>query len=531
MKKLFPMRDALADPLLLADALRGPSWDAWRILLIAAVGEELTEDERAAFKQFTGRDHEPGSMIDTWLTVSGRRSGKTTALAVLVVYLACLCDWSDDLSLGERGVALYLAPTQDQAKRAFRYARAFINHSPLIKKLVTNEVADSIELSNGIDVEIQAANWRHVRGVTCIAVVLDECAFLRNAEDSQNKDTDLITALRPSLVTTNGPMLLISSPGTDQGVVYTIHRQNYGAQGDPLILVCQADSKALNPKLDQARIDREYSLDAESAQAEWGGQFRAPVSVYLSRPLVERAVKPGQQDWPYEQRYIKEQLVQYVAFADMASGDGKDSATLAIGHRDYSDSQIVIDCIREIRPPFNSEDAVRQFAEVLRLYKCGSVVGDQYAKGWCRTAFARYGIDYTENAPIKSDIYLHCVPLFTADKVLLPDNPRLVSQLCGLRRKVGQGGKETVDHLRNGHDDVANAVCGVLYRKSPVYDSAGAMIAPIIMRQPFVPGYERLSPDNATSPAAYMASFHVGTNQEYGTPGQFDHPIRNNGGW
>jgi hypothetical protein len=397
-----------------------------------------------------------------------------------------------------------------------------------MKKLVANEIADAIELSNGIDVTIQSANWRYVRGTTCIAVVLDECAFLRNAEDSANKDTDLITALRPSLVTTNGPMLLISSPGTDQGIVYAIHRQNYGVQGDPLILVCQADSKSLNPKLDQARIDREFSLDAESAQAEWGGQFRAPVSVYLSRGLVERAVKPGQQDWPPQQHYLNRNSVNYTAFADMASGDGKDSATLSIGHREYADSPIVIDAVREVRPPFNSEDVVRQFAEVLRSYRCGSVVGDQYAKGWCRQSFARHGIDYTENAPIKSDIYLHCVPLFTADRVLLPDNPRLISQLCGLRRRIGQGGKETVDHLRNGHDDIANAVCGVLYRLSPTFATEAVAVKPIIVSGSLVPGFEAAAAENARTAAEYMAAFHVGPNREYGSPARFDYPLR---GW
>src|SRR6266567_6577567 len=159
MKPLVTLRKALSDELLLADALKGDSWATWRVLLIAAVGEPLEPDERAIFKSVTGRDHEPGKLIDTWLTVSGRRSGKTTALAALVTYLACLCDWSEDLSLGERGVALYLAPTQDQAQRAFRYARTFIKHAKAMRKLVVSETADSIELSNGIDIEIQAANW------------------------------------------------------------------------------------------------------------------------------------------------------------------------------------------------------------------------------------------------------------------------------------------------------------------------------------------------------------------------------------
>jgi hypothetical protein len=153
MQPLFSMRQALSDKALLADAMVGESWNAWRVLLIAAVGEELTEDERQIFKTFTGRDHEPGKMIDTWLTVSGRRSGKTTAVAVLVVYLSALCDWSDCLNLGERGTAFYCAPTRDQAGRAFRYARDFIQNSPLMAKLVVNQTADSIELSNGVDIE------------------------------------------------------------------------------------------------------------------------------------------------------------------------------------------------------------------------------------------------------------------------------------------------------------------------------------------------------------------------------------------
>jgi hypothetical protein len=94
MKRLYTMRQALADKALVADAMPGETWKAWRVLLIAAVGERLTKAERLIFKRFTGRDAEPGAMVDTFLAVSGRRSGKTTAMAALVVYLACLCDWS-----------------------------------------------------------------------------------------------------------------------------------------------------------------------------------------------------------------------------------------------------------------------------------------------------------------------------------------------------------------------------------------------------------------------------------------------------
>jgi hypothetical protein len=98
MKKLVSMREALADPHLLGDALPGDSWSAWRTLLIASVGEPLTDDERQTFKALTGREREPGEMVEMVLAVAGRRSGKTKAMAVLSIYLATLCDWS-----GEKG--------------------------------------------------------------------------------------------------------------------------------------------------------------------------------------------------------------------------------------------------------------------------------------------------------------------------------------------------------------------------------------------------------------------------------------------
>jgi hypothetical protein len=42
MTPSISMREALTDPLLLGDALSGESWQAWRTLMIAAMGEPLT---------------------------------------------------------------------------------------------------------------------------------------------------------------------------------------------------------------------------------------------------------------------------------------------------------------------------------------------------------------------------------------------------------------------------------------------------------------------------------------------------------
>jgi hypothetical protein len=46
--------------------------------------------------------------------------------------------------------------------------------------------------------------------------------------------------------------------------------------------------------------------------------------------------------------------------------------------------------------------------------------------------------------------------------VELLDLPRLTAQLVGLERRVSRGGRDSIDHLPGGHDDVVNAVAGAL---------------------------------------------------------------------
>jgi hypothetical protein len=94
MRPLFTMRKALADPTLFANAMKGPTWGIWRIILIAAMGESLTHAERAAFKRFTGRDREPGERVDELVAIVGRRGGKSRAASVLAAYIAGVCQFT-----------------------------------------------------------------------------------------------------------------------------------------------------------------------------------------------------------------------------------------------------------------------------------------------------------------------------------------------------------------------------------------------------------------------------------------------------
>jgi hypothetical protein len=111
MKPRISLRQSLQDPNLLGGALTGESWAAWRTLLVASMGESLTEDERATFRALTGREREPLQRVDEFAAVIGRRGGKSRAMATLATYIAGLCDHCDALVPGERGVLLWMQPT------------------------------------------------------------------------------------------------------------------------------------------------------------------------------------------------------------------------------------------------------------------------------------------------------------------------------------------------------------------------------------------------------------------------------------
>jgi hypothetical protein len=182
LRKIVTMREALADPRYFGLLLAGDSWAAWRVLLIAIVGEELTEDERVIFKALTGREgaRQAGEF---WAAV-GRRGGKSRAAGVLAAYLAACCDWRPLLAPGERGILPILAATQMQAGQAFKFVVGVFEESPALSPMVDNATSDTLTLVNGIDISVQAASFRNIRGVTAVAAICDEVSFWLNDGDS-----------------------------------------------------------------------------------------------------------------------------------------------------------------------------------------------------------------------------------------------------------------------------------------------------------------------------------------------------------
>ena len=229
----------------------------------------------------------------------------------------------------------------------------------------------------------------------------------------------------------------------------------------------------MNPTIPQRLIDEAMERDPASARAEYLAEFRSDLEMLLTREAVRACVVPGARELPPLSRH------RYFAFVD-PSRWLVGSMTLAIAHKekahpkfgsqqgsnrireDNDDWAVVLDAIREVRPPFSPESVVAEFAALARSYGCRTITGDRYGGEWPREQFKHHGMTYQVAEQTRSDLYLTLVPSINTGRIRLLDHARLENQLISLERRTSRVGRDQVDHPPGGHDDVANAVAGAL---------------------------------------------------------------------
>jgi hypothetical protein len=446
--------DALDDPKVFAPFFKGPTWNAWRVFLKALFAIPMSEEQLAIYTKHTRRSAPPTSALhEAWLVI-GRRGGKSFTLATIAVFLACFKDWRPYLGPGETGTIMIIARDRRQARVIKRFITGLLKNIPMLAQLIEAETQESIQLRNRISIEIHTASFRSTRGYTIVAALLDEIAFWEVDEHSSEPDVEVVNAIKPGMATIPEAMLLCaSSPHARKGALWGAYSKYFGKDTDD-ILVWQAATREMNQSVPQRYIDRHIEEDPHRAAAEYGAQFRTDLEALLSKEAVEACVTPSCRELPYS--YSQ----SYRAFCD-PSGGSADSMTLAVGHFETGKDIVVIDCLREVKPPFSPEAVAMEFATVLKSYHLGTVTGDRFGGQWPVEQFSKMGIHYTAAEKPKSALYTDLLAYINSRRIELLDNPRCNNQLVGLERRVARGGKDSIDHAPGAHDDLANVVAGI----------------------------------------------------------------------
>jgi hypothetical protein len=378
------------------------TWATWLVVLKAAFALPLDDAERAIFASVAGGRAPPWSRVrELWCAI-GRRGGKSRVAAACAIYFALFV--KHKLAGGEHGMVLVLAASVEQARVVFGYTLAFLQNSDALRKEIAGTTRTEIRLRNGITIAIHSNSFRSVRGRTLCACIFDELAFWRD-DTTATPDSEVYSAVLPSLITTNGMLIGISSPYRRTGLLHTKHKRYFGIDSDDTLFV-QGTSKQFNQTLDDAAIAAQMEADPTAARSEWEAEFRTDLSSFLDEALIEAAVDRGR---PLE--LPPRAGAHYRAFVDpsgMASGG--DAYTMAIAHKESD--RFVIDVIRGRTGPFDPTELTKEYAALCKQYRIGAVVGDFYAAEWCTSAWRNCAITYTKSNLATSQIYVESMPLF-----------------------------------------------------------------------------------------------------------------------
>ncbi len=430
------------------------SWSNWIVFLLALYGLPMTTAQEQIFCTHTGRSRyvrRDGGFPEA-AAIVGRQAGKDRIGSAIQAYEAISAEPQAD------GTELYsLNIAQDSRaslRTAFRYVTAPFEVVPAFRRFVLGRKTGAWTLQNNVVLANYPCVPESIRGIRACVAILTELAFFRST-DNTPVDKEMLRAIRPTVATTGGKIIILSSPYGQYGELHELHRRHFG-RDDSDVLVWQATAPQMNPTLPPDYLQRMERDDPEAYRSEVLGEFRAGLSTFLDPENLAACVETGMHERP---RYTGQ---SYRFFWDPASGSGKDSFVVAGAHWDRHSKRAILDVVRSWTPPFNPTGAMAEACALMRTYGVSDAFGDRYAPGFVLEQCRAHDMQYHFSEKDRSQLYLELLPLVNAQQVNMLDHADLLRQLRGLERRRGSSGRDRVDHAPGQHDDLANAAAGAL---------------------------------------------------------------------
>lgn len=131
-----------------------------------------------------------------------RQGGKSTVVSIKAVHRAIFRD---------NQTILLFSPTQRQSSELFYRVRKMVKSVPEYESQLTVDNVTSLELRNGSRIiSLPGTSW-NVRGYKADLVIIDEAAGVPDA---------VFDAVSPMLLTTNGQLVIVSTPQSKSGDFY-----------------------------------------------------------------------------------------------------------------------------------------------------------------------------------------------------------------------------------------------------------------------------------------------------------------------
>lgn len=434
-----------------------------RVAFDGAEPRELKGDERARARDIFGDvDQVPREARNVFAAVCGRASGKTKLSSLRLLHLAVTVPL-DLVGRGQTALVPIVAPKLKLATECFSMIKGECEaHAFLARMLVNKDSSESVVLErpDGKRVSIEpvaaTAGGGAVRGRNIPAALLEECAFFRD-ENYKVNDSEIFSAIVPRVLP-GGQVLLVSSPWVRSGLLYTLHRDNWGKPSTTLVAHAPTLSMRSSPAVLEMAA-REKARDPDNFRTEFGAEFLdASASQFFDEATLDKCLsddavlgvpaRPG---------------------ATVAHGGDfgfvHDSSTLATIH--WRDGVATVAELLEVRPehgaPLKPSAVCRQFAAAMRRQGGDTLMADSHYREAVREHLEAEGLYLTtapEGANGKASTYVRARALMREGRVRLPRHDRLLRQLREVTAKPVSGGGLSVTSPRGpgGHGDLVSAL-------------------------------------------------------------------------
>ncbi len=395
--------------------------------------------------------------LNVW--ACGRRSGKTTAAAAVLVWDACLRDLRDRLRPGERRFAVGVATNQRQARLLLEAARTIVTGSPLLRGLLAEESDDELRFTTGATIVAFPATARGVRGWAVSSLVFDELAHMLDADSNQAAEP-LWRALLPATAQFGDASRVVaaSTPYGEGGLFHELYVKAAAGELEDAHAV-QATTAEANPTISPDFLRREFERDPDSYAGEYEAKFLGSGGSYIDPARLREVVADrGELDRLDAERWV--------LGVDLAFTSDPAAAVLLGGARRL----LRVGLVRRWEPrkaaSFEERRSIEDnlLADVAELarYFDAEVVVDQYMA------------EQVERLLNAQRLRVRRVPLSASTKSLafgelrarihdrtieLPNEPELLADLRGLRAQYRAGHSSVVTpRTSRGHSDLAVAL-------------------------------------------------------------------------
>lgn len=399
--------------------------------------------------------------------VCGARAGKSYVLVALRLVWGMLVRDLSSMAPGQRAVALIIAPNAKLRNEVLAYALGAIQSKPELRAMLVSEGADgfTIRRHDGHEVSFETGvatqGGYGARGRALTDFALDECAFFRDQSFKVN-DQEIFRA-GSARVLPGGQTIVASTPWAEAGLLYELHKRNFGKPDDAL--VAHAPTLVLHDSpMTRAIVERETARDPDNAAREFEARFMTSgTTVFFESSTIDAALSSDA---------FELQAGDVIAAGADLGFRSDSSALILVALR--GETIHVFDG-REERPtpeaPLKPSTTIEAFAKCI-AGRCSYVLADSHYREAVSELLEKHGLIYAPAPTVPADTYVRARMLLREGRVKihgLEFQERLIQQMREVHGKPTSGGGMSIVHPRwstGGHGDLVAALVLALWQVS-----------------------------------------------------------------